>query len=74
MEYRIKKSISSQIKESYATGTQDNSKNIEIDCSEGINLVSFSLFRRSSFNKNSFSSMPQLLSPITWNFEQNKKT
>ena len=50
MEYRIKKSISSQIKESYATGTQDNSKNIEIDCSEGINLVSFSNIAIDAFN------------------------
>ena len=42
MEYRIKKSIASQIKETYAIEGEDAFKNIDIDCSEGINTVLFS--------------------------------
>lgn len=50
MKYRIKNSILSQIKESYATGDKNILNDIEIDCSEGINLVSFSKIAIEAFN------------------------
>lgn len=50
MKYRIKKSIASQIKESYASGDEVKLSDIEIDCSEGINLVSFSNIAINAFN------------------------
>ena len=42
MEYKIKKSIASNIKESYSIEGEDAFQNIDIDCAEGINTVSFS--------------------------------
>lgn len=50
MEYRIKKSIASQIKETYAIEGEDAFNNIDIDCAEGINIVSFSDAAIDAFN------------------------
>ncbi|WP_455544292.1 pyridoxal phosphate-dependent aminotransferase [Intestinibacter sp.] len=50
MEYKIRKSISSQIKETYAIEGEEAFENIEIDCAEGINTVSFSDIAIEAFN------------------------
>lgn len=50
MEYRIKKSIASQIKETYAIEGEDAFNDIDIDCAEGINIVSFSDVAIEAFN------------------------
>ena len=50
MEYKIKKSIASNIKESYSIEGEDAFENIDIDCAEGINTVSFSDYAIEAFN------------------------
>ena len=50
MEYKIKKSIASNIKESYSIEGEDAFQNIDIDCAEGINTVSFSDYAIEAFN------------------------
>lgn len=50
MEYKIKKSIASHIKESYSIEGEEAFANIDIDCAEGINTVSFSDKAIDAFN------------------------
>lgn len=50
MEYKINKHIQSQIKNSYAKEYSNENNNIEIDCYEGINNVSFSSKAIHTFN------------------------
>lgn len=66
MEYKIKKSIASQIKETYAIEGEDAFKNIEVDCSEGINTVSFSKLAIEAFDSIDYTIMkdyPHSLKP-----------
>lgn len=50
MHFKINSSIASQISQSYAIEGEDSFKNIDIDCAEGINIVSFSDKAIDAFN------------------------